>query len=111
MKKKLFTCSALIIGFACIIISAYICTGCSSLKHIESSEFKRQIEMNNMQTLYWSQYIGQADGRSFILRKRVPLIGKKMKEEVLFTESDQLGEEFINKLEEGFSNKPSEAIQ
>jgi hypothetical protein len=64
--------------------------GCSSLKHIESSEFKRQIELNNMQTLYWSQYIGQADGRAFILRKRVPLIGKKMKEEVLFTETDQL---------------------
>ena len=104
MKKTLLTFSVLIIGFTCFMISVCLFTGCSSLKHIESSEFKRQIELNNMQTLYWSQYIGQADGRAFILRKRVPGIGKKMKEEVLFTETDQLGEEFMKKLEEGISN-------
>lgn len=58
-----------------------------------------------MQIIYWSEYIGQADGRAFILRKRVPLIGEKMKEEVLFTETDQLGEDFLKKLENGISNR------
>ena len=108
MKKRITVCA--ILGVICVAICVCMLTGCSNLTYIESSEFKRQIELNNMQTLYWSEYIGQADGKAFILRKRVPLIGKKMKEEVLFTEADQLGEEFIKKLKEGISNQKVDHI-
>ena len=105
MKKKIIFGVTLMVGLTCAVACVCTLTSCSSLKHLEPSEFKQQIDLNNMQTLYWSEYIGQADGRAFILQKRVPLIGKKMKEEVLFTETNLLGEEFIEKLEKGISNK------
>ena len=95
------------------VACACVLTGCSSLKHISAAEFKHAIHPNYMQMetlpMYSSEYIGQANGRAFILRKRRPLIGKKWKEEVHFTESDQLGEEFLRRLEERISNQAVEA--
>ena len=73
-------------------------TGCSSLKHVSSAEFERQWQLNDMQTFYWCEYIGEADGRAYLLRKRAPLIGRKWREEILFTEAEQLDPEFLKRL-------------
>ena len=76
-------------------------SGCTRLRDISSAEFERQLELNNAQTLSSCEYIGEADGRAYILRKRAPLIDGTWKEEVLFTEIDQLDPRFLRRLSEG----------
>jgi hypothetical protein len=100
MKNKLITPITVAATLALALLCACLFTGCSSLKHVDAAEFKQQIELDGRQSLYWTEYIGQADGRAFLLRKRVPMMGKKLKVEVLFTEIDKLGEDFVRELEE-----------
>lgn len=68
---------------------ALMLTGCSHVHHVTPEQFKA--ELINMNTMYHCQYIGQADGKAYALRKRMPLIGHKWKEEILVTEAKDLG--------------------
>ena len=88
-----------LVGLCGVAALGCMLTGCSRLRRVEPEEFKRQVELRNAQSMYWSVYIGQADGRAFLLRKRIPLIGKKGREEVLYTETSELGADYLKELE------------
>ncbi len=60
-----------------------------------AEEFKRQYDLRNMQSVYWADYLGEKDGKVYLLRKRAPLIGKNWKEEILFTEVAGLDPAFL----------------
>ena len=99
MKNTRTTSSTVVI--ICVIAAiagSLMLSGCSSLKHVDATTFSRQIELNNMQTVVWSEYIGQADGKAYLLHKRLPLVGSKWKEYVWFTEVDELDSAFLVEL-------------
>jgi hypothetical protein len=53
-----------------------------------------------LHTFYGCDYIGQADGNAYILRKRAPLIGKEWKKDIQFTEVKMLDAAFLKQLED-----------
>lgn len=53
-----------------------------------------------MQTFHWSEYIGEADGNAYLLRKSAPLLGKTWNSEILYTETEGLSLEFLKQLQE-----------
>jgi len=69
--------------------------GCNELQHVTAEEFKRQYDLRNMQSVYWADYLGEKDGKVYLLRKRAPLLGKNWKEEILFTEAAGLDSAFL----------------
>jgi hypothetical protein len=85
------------------LISAFLLVflfGCNELLHVTAEEFKWQYSNRNMQSVYWADYLGEKDGKVYLLRKRAPLIGSKWKEEVLFTEVNGLDADFLKILRE-----------
>jgi hypothetical protein len=86
--------------------------GCSSIHHVSPDTFEGYTR--NINSLFWCEYIGQADGKVFLLRKRAPLLWGEMKQDILFTEAAGLNWSFLNRLNEnrmtGASNQSSQAI-
>lgn len=80
-------------GFLLVIIL----TGCSNLHHVSPARFKHEAAMT--QSFYSSEYIGQADGKAYLLRKRIPLIGGKWKEEILCTDAKGLDAVYLKQLD------------
>lgn len=74
--------------------------GCNELHHVTADEFKWQYQNRDMQSVYSGTYLGEKDGKIYLLRKRAPLIGSKWKEEVLFTEIAGLDTVFLKTLRE-----------
>jgi hypothetical protein len=85
----------LYVGFLFVVLY-----GCNELHHVTADEFKWQYQNRNMQSVYWADYLGEKDGKVYLLRKRAPMIGSKWKEEVLFTEVAGLDTEFLKTLRE-----------
>ena len=77
--------------------------GCTSIHRIPPDRFRTDLQ--NMNSFYWCEYIGQADGNAYILRKRVPLIGKEWKQDILFTKATDLDPALLNQLEEQKTKK------
>ena len=80
-----------------LLLVAAALTGCSSFHRVTPEKF--QADLQNMNSLYWCEYIGQADGNVYALRKRAPLIGKEWKQDILFTEIKALDPAFLKQLE------------
>lgn len=100
MKRKAYEWVTLGAVLGCVLAGMLV-TGCSHLKQIPPAEFKRQADPRmNMNSFYWCEYIGQADGKAYLLRKRMPLIGSQCREDILFTPIAELGPEFMPKLDE-----------
>lgn len=74
--------------------------GCNELRHVTADEFKWQYQNRDMQSVYSATYLGERDGKIYLLRKRAPLIGSKWKEEILFTEVAGLDTVFLKTLRE-----------
>mgnify|MGYP006310090877 CR=1 FL=1 len=75
-------------------------TGCDKPKHVSGAEFKREFELRNQQTMFWAEYLGEKNGNVFLRRKRAPLVGKRWKEEVWFTEIENLDPDFLKELKQ-----------
>ena len=98
MKKWGVRLAISVLSMACSLLGLTLLTGCGGLTHVDAAKFKKQMELNNMQTVYWCQYIGQADGKVYMLRKRAPLVGKSWGEQIWFTEVEKLDPEFVRGL-------------
>lgn len=81
-----------------LLLVAAALTGCSSLHRVTPKKF--QADLQNMNSIYWCEYIGQADGNAYALRKRAPLIGKEWKQDILFTEIKALDPAFLKQLDD-----------
>lgn len=82
-----------------------VLTGCASVHHVPPKQF--QIEANLMQSLHWTEYIGQADGKAYLLRKSAPLVGSKWREDIIFTEVGSLSPEFLRQLQKAKEDRAS----
>ena len=101
-----------------VVLVAAVASGCSTKpRHISAAEFQKQWKMRNTQTVHWSSYLGETNGNVYMLRKTMPLVGSKWKEEVLFTETNGLPAGFvaqmraISKLEQDGPANRSQPIQ
>ena len=81
-----------------MLLVAMALTGCTSIHRVTPENF--QAFLQNMNSFYLCEYIGQADGNAYILRKCPPLIGKDMKRDILFTEVKTLDPAFLKQLED-----------
>jgi hypothetical protein len=80
------------------IFPVLLLVGCTSIHEVSPERFKTDIQ--DMNTFYWCEYIGQANGNAYILRKRAPLFGKRWKQDILCTKVNGLGPDFLKQLEE-----------
>jgi len=83
-------------------------TGCTSVHYVTPKQF--QLQANLMQSFHWTEYIGQADGKAYLLRKSAPLLGKNWTEEILYTETGALSPAFLRLLQEAKENRASNKV-
>ena len=83
-------------------------TGCASVHHVTPKQF--QLQANLMQSFQWTEYIGQADGKVYLLRKSAPLFGKIWTEEILYTETGALSPAFLRQLQETKEKRASNKV-
>lgn len=81
-----------------MLLVAMVLTGCTSIHQVTPEKFRADLQ--NMNSLHWCEYIGQADGNAYALRKRAPLIGKEWKRDILYTEVKSLDPAFLQLLED-----------
>ncbi len=84
--------------------------GCNGLKHVTGSEFKREYELRNAQTMVSSEYLGEKDGKVYLRRKTMSPVRSKWKEEVWFTEASNLDPAFLEQLKREIPNTNLEPI-
>ena len=84
--------------------------GCNGPKHVTGEEFKREFELRHAQTMVFSEYLGEKDGKVFLKRKTLSLVNqKKWNEEVWFTEINNLERTLLDQLKkENILNQPPE---
>lgn len=86
----------------CILLLVFVAglvVGCSTKpRHVSAADFQKQWEMRHAQTVHWSSYLGETNGNVYMLRKTMPLVGSKWKEEVLFTETNGLAPGFLEQM-------------
>jgi hypothetical protein len=93
-----------------LLLSLTLLAGCDEPKHVSGEEFKREFNMRNTQTMVWSEYLGEKEGKAFMLRKTMPLVGSKWREEVWFTETKNLDSAFLEQLKRAEQMQKSQAI-
>jgi hypothetical protein len=93
-----------------LLLSLALLSGCNKPKHVSGAEFKREFDLRNAQTMVWSEYLGEKEGKVFMLRKTMPLVGSKWREEVWFTETNNLDSAFLEQLKRAAPNQASRAI-
>jgi hypothetical protein len=86
--------------------------GCDEPKHVSGTEFKREFDLRNAQTMVSSEYLGEKEGNVFLKRKTMSLINKnKWNDEIWFTETNNLDSATLDQLKkEKVPNQASEAI-
>ncbi len=96
-----------------IALGLLVLAGCASVHHVSPKQF--EIETGLIQTFHWAEYIGEADGKAYLLRKSAPLFGKSWSEEILYTEAAGLSSGFRERLQaakkQKAPNQPSEATR
>jgi hypothetical protein len=81
------------------IVLVAMLTGCNEPKHVSGTDFKQEYELRNAQTMVFSEYMGERDGKVFLKRKTMSLVRKdKWNEEVWFTETNDLAPAFLEEL-------------
>jgi hypothetical protein len=74
-----------------LALGAGLGAGCSTKpRQVSAAEFQKQWQMRHAQTVHWYSYLGETTGNVYILRRSMPLVGSKWKEEVLFTATNGL---------------------
>ena len=74
-------------------------TGCDAPKHVPGADFKREFDFRNAQTMVWSEYLGEKDGKVFLRRNKMSLVSKKKwNKEIWYTETNNLDSVFLEQL-------------
>ena len=85
--------------FLSLIVLMILLVGCNEANKISTSEFKRQYELGNMQTMKSAEYLGQKDGKAFMKIKTMSsLDSKKWSEEIVYAELNELDDKFKESL-------------
>jgi len=93
------------------VLMLALLAGCNEPKQVSGTDFKREFELRNAQTMVASEYLGEKDGKVFLRRKTMSLVNKKKwNEEIWFTETNNLDAAFVAELKKEIPNQASEAI-
>ncbi len=93
------------------VLMLMLLSGCNEQKQVTGTDFKREYELRNAQTMVSSEYIGEKDGKVFLRRKTMSLVNKKKwNEEIWYTETNNLDATFLEKLKKENPKQASEAI-
>jgi len=81
------------------VLMLLLLSGCNEPKHVPGTDFKREYELRNAQTMVSSEFLGEKDGKVFLRRMTMSLINKKKwNEEIWYTETNNLDATFLEKL-------------
>ena len=81
------------------ILMVALLAGCNEPKQVSGTDFKREYELRNAQTMVSSEYLGEKEGKLFLRRKTMSLVNKKKwNEEIWFTETNNLDAAFLTEL-------------
>jgi len=84
--------------------------GCDEPKHVDGTAFRREIELRNAQTMVWSEFLGERDGKVFLRRKTMSSVGNRWNEEIWFTETGNLDAAFLSQLRTEAASQASQAV-
>ncbi len=74
-------------------------SGCNEPKQVSGTDFKREYELRNAQTMVSSEYLGEKDGKAFLRRKTMSLVNQnKWNEEIWCTGTNDLDAAFLAEL-------------
>jgi hypothetical protein len=85
--------------------------GCGGPKRVSVEAFQREYDLRNHQTVTASEYLGERDGRAYLLRKRMPLLGRRWKEEVWLVDTADLPPAFLERLRQESENRQFDPAQ
>jgi len=71
--------------------------GCDKYQRISGSEFQKQFQLRNMQTLYVGEYLGKKDGKAFMRIRSLSSITSETKETIVYS--------YVNELEAVFRDE------
>ncbi|MDF1552641.1 MAG: hypothetical protein P1P84_06235 [Deferrisomatales bacterium] len=75
-------------------------------RHISGAQFQTEYEMRNQQTMHSAEFMGEREGRVFLLKKSMSSMNpEKWLEEVLFTEVTELDPSFLQRLRQGAEHR------
>lgn len=93
------------------ILMLVFLSGCNEPKKVSATDFEREYEMRNAQTMISSEYLGEKDGKVFLRRRTMSLVNRnKWNEEVWFTGTNDLDAAFLSELKKGSPNQVSGTI-
>lgn len=85
------------IVFICAI--TLILVGCNALQKVSGTEFQKEYDMRNMQTMHYAEYLGNKDGKVYLLKKSMAIWNpKKWTEEIIYTNISELNQTFKKQL-------------
>jgi len=88
------------------IMMLMLLSGCDEPKEVSGTDFKREYELRNNQTMVSSEYLGEKDGKVFLRRKTMSLVNKnKWNEEIWFTGTNNLDSTFMTLLKKDIPNQ------
>lgn len=82
------------------ILLCLLCCGCSNIHQVTGKTFENEA-LPRMRKTSVNHYIGEADGKLFVLVKRHRFIGNGSDEHIYFTPKSALTPEFLKQLEHG----------
>ena len=90
----------------CVLVALLL--GCKEYERITGQEFKKQYELRNMQTMHYSKYLGQRDGKAFMIIKSMSSTNQKdWNERIVYCEMSELDPSLKSTLQaEGKSFEP-----
>ncbi len=74
-------------------------TGCTSRpRHVSGPQLERMYGASKMQSLDWYGYVGETNGAVYLLRRHLPLLGSKVREQIFFAETNSLPSETLREM-------------
>ena len=87
------------------VLMLMLLSGCNEPKQVPGTDFTREYELRNAQTMVSSEYLGEKDGKVFLRRKTMSLVNKKKwNEDIWYTETNNLDAAFMEKLKTDIPN-------
>ena len=85
-----------------ILVVAIGLTGCEGKSvHISGSQFQYEFEMRHQQTMSYAYYLGEKNGKVYLLKKSMSIFDKrKWNEQLLYAEVTELDPKFLLELRE-----------
>ncbi|TRO81990.1 hypothetical protein [Trichloromonas acetexigens] len=88
-----------------LLIAMVVCACQGASQHITGADFQAEYEKRHQQSMHFTEFIGEREGRVFLRNKTMSTLNtKKWSEVVLYTEASDLDSEFLRRLRKESKN-------